>query len=92
MTKATKEIQRKDGWNPPPDLICDSTTCRRPGEYQLTLIVNNSEPAPRIVALNGAPPIQVQPGDSIFPGPTVVGLECPSSSNYPVIDVEILSN
>ncbi len=89
MTKPTVEIERKDGWNPPADLDCNNARCLKPGEYQLTYIVNNSEAAQRIVKIEGTGPITVPPGDTVTEGPTRVGFECPATGDS--LDVELLS-
>lgn len=89
MTKPTEEVQRKDGWNPPAGYDCNNSVCLKPGEYELTYIVNNAETAQRIVTIDGTGPIEVPPGDSVSTGPRTLGFECPAPGDF--LDVELLS-
>ncbi len=81
--------------------MCDTTTCRHatPGKFAPTVVVNNSEAAPRFVQLSSESEsystqelvIQAPPGDSVHPGPVIQGTDCPAPNDFP-ISVEFMSS
>lgn len=88
------ELRQNPGWNPPDYYVCDPTTCRHttPGQFSTSVVVNNSETAPRMVQLSVEQQldpsqqlvIQVPPGDSVHPGPTIQGMGCPAPDDFPI--------